>query len=279
MPVFAASVLRPLTVRAASSSPSVVRMPSDFSLEAAKDGRPSISEIGYVMVLDMKKAALSELAEARGPCDDLAHSIRSDFVAAEPEKFTSDVLNLTHAQTKPHQLGAERHQATAHQISETAAIARGRDRSFRTGNLIYQGLNFVGGALVAKKSENDADGFFSHSIIDAGLYGQPPNQFVHIGPLSTGYVPGPCPRIYLDPPRCELQATTAFESAIHLRSRDECCSNARAVAKFAGKLSRTRRFAPTLAQESTKPVDLVSMNRVSDPPNAVDRVQSACKMQ
>jgi hypothetical protein len=33
------------------------------------------------------------------------------------------------------------------------------------------------------------------------------------------------------------------------------------------------------AQESTKPVDLVSINRVSDPPNAVDRVQSACKMQ
>jgi hypothetical protein len=30
-------------------------MPSDFSLEAAKDGKPSISEIGYVMVLDMQK--------------------------------------------------------------------------------------------------------------------------------------------------------------------------------------------------------------------------------
>jgi hypothetical protein len=33
------------------------------------------------------------------------------------------------------------------------------------------------------------------------------------------------------------------------------------------------------AQESTTPVDPGSMNRVSDPPNAVDRVQSACKMQ
>jgi hypothetical protein len=33
------------------------------------------------------------------------------------------------------------------------------------------------------------------------------------------------------------------------------------------------------AEESTKPADLVSMNRVSDPPNAVDPVQSACKMQ
>src|ERR1700688_1238762 len=119
MPVFAASALRPFTVRAASSKPSVVRMPTDFSVAAAKNGRPSISEIGYVMVLDMKKVLLSELTEARCPCDDLAHLVRSDFVAAEPEKFTGDVLNFAHAQTQPHQLGAERHQATTHQSSET----------------------------------------------------------------------------------------------------------------------------------------------------------------
>src|SRR5471032_2206776 len=105
MPVFAASALRPLTVLAASSSASVVRMPSDFSFEAVKADRPSISEIGYVMVLNMKRS-LSELTEARRPCDDLAHLIRSDFVAAEPKKFTSDILNLGHAQTETHQLGA-----------------------------------------------------------------------------------------------------------------------------------------------------------------------------
>jgi hypothetical protein len=55
MPVFAASALRPFTVRAASSSLSVVRMPSDFSFEAENAVKPSISEIGYVMVLNMKK--------------------------------------------------------------------------------------------------------------------------------------------------------------------------------------------------------------------------------
>src|ERR1700733_8805714 len=124
MPVFSASALRPLTVRAASSSPSVVRMPTDFSFEAVKAVRPSISEIGYVMVLDMK-GALSELTEARRPCDDLAHLIRSDFVSAEPEKFTRDVLNLSYAQPKPHQLGAERHQAAPHQICKTATVAGG----------------------------------------------------------------------------------------------------------------------------------------------------------
>src|ERR1019366_5685109 len=135
MPVLAASVLRPLTVRAASSSPSVVRMPRDFSLSAAKDGRPSISEIGYVMILDMKGAS-SELTKARGPRDDLAHSIRSDFISAEPKKFTRDALNLAHSQTKAHQLGAERHQAPAHQPSETAAVAGGGDRGFCAGNLV-----------------------------------------------------------------------------------------------------------------------------------------------
>src|SRR5271168_1560973 len=121
MPVLAASALRPFTVRAASSSPSVVRMPSDFNFDAAKDGKPSISEMGYVMVLDMKRC-LRELAEAGGPCDDLTHLIRSDFVAAEPEKFTGDVLNFAHAQAEPHQLGTERHQATTHQPCQTAAV-------------------------------------------------------------------------------------------------------------------------------------------------------------
>src|SRR3979411_476550 len=105
MPVFAASALRPFAVRAASSSLSVVRMPSVFSLEAAKDGKPSISEIGYVMILNMKKCALSELAEARCPCNDLAHLVRSDFVTAEPEKLTGYVLNLAHALAKPHKIG------------------------------------------------------------------------------------------------------------------------------------------------------------------------------
>src|SRR3982074_803505 len=191
MPVFAASALRPFTVRAASSSPVVVRMPTDLSLEAAKDGKPSMSEIGYVMVLDIK-GALSELIEARRPRDDLAHLIRPNFVAAEPEKFTSNVLNLAHAQTKPHQLGAERHQAATHQLAETAAVARGRDRSFRARNLVDPGLNFFGRTFVAKETQDDTDGFFSHSIINAGLYGQPPYQFVHIAPPSTGSAPAPC---------------------------------------------------------------------------------------
>src|SRR5437879_11733337 len=123
MPVLAASALRPLTVRAASSSASVVRMPSDFSFEAEKADRPSISEIGYVMILNMKKGASGELAEARRPRDDLAHLIRSDFVAPEPEKFARGVLNLGHAEAKRHQLGAERHQPAAHQPGQAAAIA------------------------------------------------------------------------------------------------------------------------------------------------------------
>src|SRR5260221_14197235 len=107
------------------------------------------------MILDMKKGASSELTEARCPCNDRAHLIRSDFVAVKLEKFARDVLNLAHAQTKPHLFGAERHQTTAHQFSEAAAVVRSRDRGFGTRNRIDQCLNFAGGTLVAKESQND----------------------------------------------------------------------------------------------------------------------------
>src|ERR1700738_2116556 len=114
MPVFAASALRPFTVRAASSSASVVRMPSALSFKAEKAVKPSISVIGYVMILDDKKRASSELTEAGGACDDLPHLIISDFVPPETEEFARDVLNFADAEAKSHQLGAERHQAAAH---------------------------------------------------------------------------------------------------------------------------------------------------------------------
>src|SRR5690348_569296 len=120
MPVLAASALRPFTVRAASSSASVVRMPCDFSLEAEKALMPSISEIGYVMVLNMKKGASGELAQPWCPRDDRAHLIRSDFVSTEPEKLAGNVLDLAHAKTETHQSGADSHQAAAHQSADRA---------------------------------------------------------------------------------------------------------------------------------------------------------------
>src|ERR1700709_14816 len=118
MPDFADKSLRPFAVWAASSSASVVRMPSFFSLDAAKAVIPSIWESGYVMILDAIKGALNqgastkggsgELTEARGPRNDLAHLIRSNFVAAELEKFTGNILNFADAEAKPHQPAAER---------------------------------------------------------------------------------------------------------------------------------------------------------------------------
>src|SRR6185312_15803688 len=110
-------------------------------------------------VLAMRTCLLCELAQARRPRNDLAHLIRSDLVATEPEKFARHALNLVHAQAKRHQPGADRHQASAHQPRETA-IATGRcNRSFGTRNLVDQGLNLVGGSLVTEKTQTDADGF------------------------------------------------------------------------------------------------------------------------
>src|SRR3954453_3107211 len=112
---------------------------------------------------------LSELAEPRRPRDDLAHLIRSDFVAAEPEKFTRHALNLAHAEAKCHQSGTERHQTAAHQPGKAAVAARGLDRSLRSGNLVDQSLDLVGRPLIAEETENDADGFLGDNAIDAGL--------------------------------------------------------------------------------------------------------------
>src|SRR3954468_7102303 len=101
MPVFADKSLRPFTVRAASSSASVVRMPSFFSFEAAKAVIPSIWVSGYVMILDaikvlwtkvLQQKTSGKLTEARRPGNDLAHLIRSNSVAAELEKFTGNIL-------------------------------------------------------------------------------------------------------------------------------------------------------------------------------------------
>src|SRR5438046_9859800 len=93
------------------------------------------------------RCVLCELAEARCPWNDVAHLIRSDFVAAEPEKFTCHVLNLAHTQTQRHQPGAHRHQASAHQPRESAIAAGSRNRSFCSRNMLEQRLNLVRGPL------------------------------------------------------------------------------------------------------------------------------------
>src|ERR1700758_2592560 len=182
MPVLAASALRPFTVRAASRSASVVRMPSDLSLDAEKAVMPSSSLSGYVMVANMKKGASGELAKPRGPRNDLAHLIRSDFVAPEPEKLARDSLNFAHAETEAHELGAHCHQAAAHKSGETIAVVCRRNRGFRARNLVDQRLNFFARTFAPEEAQDDADGLFSHSTIDAGFCGQPPQQLCQIAP-------------------------------------------------------------------------------------------------
>jgi hypothetical protein len=70
-------------------------------------------------------------------------------------------------------------------------------------------------------------------------------------------VPDPAYRIYLDLVRSELQATSACEGAIQLRSHGECCSNARVGAKCAAKLSRATHALQLSLQAGARPVDPV----------------------
>jgi hypothetical protein len=57
---------------------------------------------------------------------------------------------------------------------------------------------------------------------------------------------------YLDLLRCELQAMTAFESAIQLRSRAKCCIIARAFAKFAQIVAASARRVPNSDGDRTE---------------------------
>jgi len=68
--VLAASVLRPLTVRAASSSPSVVANTCAFQFGGGKRWQAVDLGDGYVMILNMKKVLQAKLAAARCRCDD-----------------------------------------------------------------------------------------------------------------------------------------------------------------------------------------------------------------
>jgi hypothetical protein len=48
----------------------------------------------YCRATHRRRTASGELAEPRCPRDDFPHLIRTNFVAAVPEKFTRDILNL-----------------------------------------------------------------------------------------------------------------------------------------------------------------------------------------
>src|ERR1035438_7109414 len=59
-------------------------------------------------------------------------------------------------------------------------------------------------------------------------------------------------RIYLDLVRRELQATTACEGAIQLRSHSECCSNARVGAELHCQMPRASTLVATFVGSRCK---------------------------
>src|SRR5262249_52910612 len=136
------------------------------------------------------------------------HSIRSDFVAAESEKFTRDLLNVSDAEPEAHQACADRHQAAAHQPGEAGLIARGSHCSLCTGDAVDQRLNCFGRPLVLEKVKDDAYRFFGDSIPNAGFRGQRANQFVHIPP----------PRPVVDRVSLAQKIILSFEHAKYKRS-------------------------------------------------------------
>ena len=149
----------------------------------------------------LRRCVLCELAEARRPRNDFAHLIRSDFVAAEPEKFTRHALNLFHAQTQRHQLvptPSRSDHPRENRIALDAAIAASAPGIGRSGP------NLVGGPSYGETQRFRRS--FSDSAIDASLGGKPPYQFVHIAPSPTGLTGSSACQIDLERLRSEIQA-------------------------------------------------------------------------
>ncbi len=94
-------------------------------------------------------------------------------------------------------------------------------------DVVDQGLDFVGRPLVAKEAQDDADGFFRDSILYSGFRSQSSYQFIHM-PRPNRLLAGASFVFYLDLLHRELQAIPACGNAIQLRSRHECCRDARA---------------------------------------------------
>lgn len=177
-----------------------------------------------------------ELAEPRRPRNDFTHLIRSDFVASEPEKFTRDALNLTHAQTQRHQSAADRHQAAALEAAESGIVVVGdRNGCFRPPESDRSGPGFCRTASLRRKPR--AMPMVSSAItpsMPASGASRPISSSILPRP-SAGtcrFLPVPCLRIDLERLRSELQAMTAHDSNFLLRSHAKCCSNARVDARF-----------------------------------------------
>jgi len=122
---------------------------------------------------------LREFGKAWGLGNDCAHPVRANFVAAKPEEFTSETLNLVHAKTEAHQFGAKRHHTAAQHARKTTCGTSSFDRGFSARNLFDQRTHLINWPLLTKEPQDRTDGFFSHSFIDAGFCSQSVNEFVH----------------------------------------------------------------------------------------------------
>ena len=169
------------------------------------------------------EVCFSELAEARSSGDDLA-SIRSDFVAAELEKFTRDVLNLGHAETEAHQFGAERPSRRRPAACRSRCAARGFDGASAPG-MCRSGPGPCRRAFVAKETRMMPTVFPRQ--LSMPTLRPAANQFVHIAPPQPVLPDRSC-ATDLDLP------ITKYKRSAHAKRfssiAPECCSNARVSA-------------------------------------------------
>ena len=181
-----------------------------------------------------------ELAEARRPRDDLAHLIRSDFVAAEPEKFTRDVLNLAHAQVPAPSAGCRRPSGRRPSILKVrrrcsdAAIA-----ASAPGIVSIRAWTLSEGPSLRRKPRIMPTVFSATALSMPALAASCPISSSIFAPPSARSLPDPSSSEFnLERLRCELQAMTTFEAEFASADRPP------SVAAMQDRLRISQRIAP-----------------------------------
>ena len=112
---------------------------------------------------------LNELTQARDGSNDLTDRVLAGLFAGIGNGFFGNALDLPHAESCRHHFGSGAHEAAHSEPTARIGLALGRQQRFRTGQLVDQGLDFVGRAFLLQEVENDADGFFRGRLIDADI--------------------------------------------------------------------------------------------------------------
>src|SRR6266850_4197180 len=127
-----------------------------------------------VLASRCRRVASDKLAETGDRSDDLADRVLPGFFTCIADSFTSDALDLAHAESNSHHAGPGSHDAAAEHAARTGIRRRRRDRSLGAGHLVDQGLYLVRRPFLDEELQDDADGLLRGRPVDANVGDETP---------------------------------------------------------------------------------------------------------